>query len=167
MQADPASDVKVIKASLELQKKVGIGFIEDTKIQKAQKVMTENKVEFSLVAKPFMEELRKAIQDASHYNGGDRDREVLQTLMTPVMNLKANAASFNYPAISGLTGIVLTFLEDAKRFDRKIVQIADLLYKTIQLALIRKMSGDAGRDGRALEAAFQELCQKSLKKLNA
>ncbi|MBI2234997.1 MAG: hypothetical protein HYU57_08475, partial [Micavibrio aeruginosavorus] len=78
-----------------------------------------------------------------------------------------NAATFNYPLISGLTGIVLTFLEDARRYDKKVLQIVDLLHKTILLVLARKMTGDGGTQGMALQEAFRDLCQKLVRKLNA
>jgi hypothetical protein len=161
-----SEDIKVIKASLELQQKVGTGTIEEYKVERAQKVIKENKVDFAPLARPQLEILMSAIKDAQSYTSGSGDdKAVLQTFMTPIMNIKANAATFNYPVISGLSGIVLTFLEDAKRYDKKAVQVVDLLYKTIQLVLIRKMSGEGGRDGKALQLAFQELCQKFAKKL--
>ncbi len=162
------NDIKVIKASLELQQKVGTGTIAEEKVRQAQEVMNKNRVDFAPIAKPQLDTLLSAIRAAQNYHGGndnDRDKAVLQSFATPIMNIKANAATFNYPVISGLSGIVLTFLEDAKRFDKKAVQIVDLLHKTILLVLARKISGDGGRDGKALQLAFQELCQKLSKKM--
>jgi len=167
VQEAARNDAKVIKASLELQKKVGRGDIEDHKIQRAQEVMNENKVEFGPVAKPHLDELRALVKEISQSRGDKSDRELLQSLMTPTMNIKANAATFNYPLISNLTGIVLTFLEDARRYDRKVLQIVDLLHKTILLVLARKMTGDGGPQGQALQTAFQDLCLKFVRKLNA
>lgn len=159
------SDIKIIKASLELQQKVGSGSIAEEKIRQAQNVINENKVDFAPIAKPQLDILLSAIRDAQNYESGN-DRAVLQSFSTPIMNIKANAATFNYPVISGLSGIVLTFLEDAKRFDKKAVQVVDLLHKTILLVLARKISGDGGRDGKALQLAFQELCRKFSKKMD-
>lgn len=160
------NDIKVIKASLELQQKVGTGTIAEEKVREAQEVINENKIEFAPIAKPQLDILLSAIRAAQGYQSGSgNDKAVLQSFATPIMNIKANAATFNYPVISGLSGIVLTFLEDAKRFDKKAVQIVDLLHKTILLVLARKISGDGGRDGKALQLAFQELCQKFSKKM--
>ncbi len=159
-------DVKIIKASLELQKKVGQGSIEPHRIARAQKVINENKVDFSQVAKPHLDELSTLIAAISRSRDDRSDRDVLQALMVPTMNIKANAATFNYPLISGLTGIVLTFLEDVKLYDKKVLQIVDLLHKTIILVLARKMTGDGGVQGEALQTAFQGLCLKFVKKLN-
>jgi hypothetical protein len=167
MQTSRETDeAKIIKASLELQSRIGTGSIEEHRVQQAQKVINENKVEFAPIAKPHLDELNRLIVETSKSRGDKSDKDVLQALMTPIMNIKANAATFNYPLISGLTGIVLTFLEDVKRYDKKVLQIVDLLYKTILLALARKMTGDGGAQGKALQIAFHELCQKFVKKLN-
>lgn len=161
------SDPKIIKASLDLQKRVGTGTIDDHKVQQAQKVISENKIEFGPIARPHLDEMRRLVAAISQSRGDMSDREIMQALMAPTMNIKANAATFNYPLISGLTGIVLTFLEDVRRYDKKVLQIVDLLHKTILLVLARKMTGDGGVQGMALQEAFRDLCQKFVRKLNA
>jgi hypothetical protein len=160
-------EAKIIKASLELQKKVGTGSIDENKVKSAQKVMNENKVDFGPIAKPHLDEISGLVSSISKSRADQSDQEILQSLMTPTMNIKANAATFNYPLISGLTGTVLMFLEDVKKYDRKVLQIVDLLHKTILLVMARKMTGDGGAEGKALQVAFQELCQKFIKKLNS
>ncbi len=160
-------EVKRIKASLELQKKVGTGSIDEKKVEKAQDVIKSNKVDFAPIAKPHLDELSLAIKNSAAIKSSESNKEILESYMTPIMNIKANAATFNYSLISGLAGTVLTFLEDVGKFDRKVVQIVDLLYKTILLILARKISGDGGPEGKALLGAFHEVCQKTIKKVRA
>ena len=76
------------------------------------------------------------------------------------MNLKANAGAFKYGFVSGMTGTVLMFLETIERPDKKVVQIVDILHKTILLALAYQMKGDGGKNGAALQAAFEAVCKK-------
>jgi len=160
-------EAKRIKANLDLQKKVGTGNIDEKKVAKAQDVIKNNKVDFAPVAKPHLDELSKAIKNSMGLKNPENEKAVLESYMTPIMNIKANAATFNYSLISGLAGIVLTFLEDVGKFDKKVVQIVDLLYKTILLILARKMAGDGGSDGKALLGAFHDVCQKTMKKIQA
>ncbi len=164
----PASDreAKRIKASLDLQKKVGTGAIDEKKIERAQEVIKNNNVDFAPVAKPHLDQLSKAIKASLGLKNPENEKEILESYMTPIMNIKANAATFNYALIGGLAGTVLTFLEDVKKYDRKVVQIVDLLYKTILLILARKMSGDGGPEGRALQGAFQDVCLRTMKKIH-
>ena len=158
-------ETKRIKANLDLQKKVGTGSIDEKKVEKAQEVIKNNKVDFAPIAKPHLDELSKAIKASLGLKNPPNEKEILESYMTPIMNIKANAATFNYSLISGLAGTVLTFLEDAKKYDKKVVQIVDLLYKTTLLILARKMSGDGGPEGRALLNAFHDDCQKTMKKI--
>ncbi len=158
-------ETKRIKANLDLQKKVGTGSIDEKKVEKAQEVIKNNKVDFAPIAKPHLDELSKAIKASLGLKNPPNEKEILESYMTPIMNIKANAATFNYSLISGLAGTVLTFLEDAKKYDKKVVQIVDLLYKTTLLILARKMSGDGGPEGRALQNAFHDVCQKTMKKI--
>lgn len=160
-------EAKRIKANLDLQKKVGTGAIDEKKVARAQEVIKNNKVDFAPIAKPHLDELSKAIKSSLGLTNPDSPKAILESYMTPIMNIKANAATFNYSLISGLAGTVLTFLEDVGKYDRKVVQIVDLLYKTILLILARKMAGDGGGEGKALLGAFHDVCQKTLKKIRA
>ena len=163
--ASPEQDVKRIKASLDLQKKIGTGVIDEKKIERAQDVIRNNKVDFAPVAKPHLDELSRAIKSTMALKSPADEKQILESYMTPIMNIKANAATFNFELISGLAGIVLTFLEDVKKYDRKVLQIVDLLYKTVLLILARRISGEGGVEGRALLAAFQEVCAITLRKV--
>lgn len=160
-------EAKRIKANLDLQKRVGTGSIDEKKVERAQEVIKNNKVDFVPIAKPHLDELSKAIKMSLGLKNPGNQKEILESYMTPIMNIKANAATFNYSLISGLSGTVLTFLEDVGKYDKKVVQIVDLLYKTILLILARKMSGDGGAEGKALQVAFYDVCQKTMKKINA
>ncbi len=150
---------KKIKASRELQNKVGIGTIDEKKVNAAQGVMDNNKVDFGPLARPDLDRLQQAI-DAARTDSGQDDKAVMQSLKTPIMNLKANAGSFNYSFVSQLTGMVLLFLEGIEKPDRKVIQIADILHKTLLLALAYQMSGDGGANGKVLLKTFEEVCRK-------
>lgn len=149
---------RTIKANKELQMKVGTGQVDERVVDAAQKVIEENTVDFAPVAKPELDALQKALDEArKDMSDGDA---VLESLKTPIMNLKANAATFKYKFISDLTGTVLMFLENVSKPDKKILQIVDVLHKTILLSLAYNMQGDGGAHGKVLLEAFSKLCQK-------
>lgn len=149
---------KTIKASRELQSKVGTGQIDEAKIAAAQKVMDEDNTEFSVLAKPDLAKLQTAINAAKE--SLDDAQGVMQSFKTPIMNLKANAGSFKYEFVGDLTGMVLMLLEAADKPDSKLVKLIDSLHKTILLALANNMKGDGGQAGKELVAAFKEVCRK-------
>lgn len=163
MAAQAGNTAKTIAASRELQKRVGTGEIDEKVVKKAQTVMDNNTVDFGPLARPYLGALSAALSDARQVQG-TLDRKTLETLSTPIMNLKANAATFNYSLISALTGVVLTFLESHEKPGRKTVQVVDLLNKTIMLLVAKKMTGDGGEIGKALQGAFRDVCRWCIEK---
>lgn len=147
-----------IKASRELQGKVGMGPIDEKKVLAAQKVIDNNEVDFSQLARPELDVLQRVVAGAK--TDRNYDDVLMAELKTPIMNLKANAGTFNYAFVSELTGTVLMFFENVEKPDKKIVQIADILHKTILLALAYQMKGDGGAAGKALLETFQDVCSK-------
>lgn len=155
---------KVIAASKDLQRRIGTGDIDEKTVKKAQNVMDNNKVDFGPLAKPYMTALVGAVAEAKKAKQPRLDKATMESFSVPIMNLKANAATFNYSLISGLTGVVLTFLESHEKPGKKTVQIVDLLNKTLMLIIAKKMTGDGGEVGRALQGAFKDVCRWCIEK---
>ena len=80
------------------------------------------------------------------------------------MNLKANAATFNYPLISDAAGTVLNFLDIVNALDGEIVVIADNLHKAIAVIVQQKMSGSENPAGKALVKEFKDVCKRYMDK---
>ncbi len=127
-----------------------------------KKVVT---MDFATIVKPHLDELSHAIRVSLNLTSPSNEKDVLASYMTPIKNIQAHAAESDYTLISGLAVTVLDFLENVKRYDRKVVQIVDLLYKTTLLIMARKILGDGGAEGHALQGAFLDACQKTMKKI--
>lgn len=163
MAATSTEKARVIAASKELQQRIGTGEIDANTVKRAQTVMDSNKVDFGPLARPYLTALSSAVSDARQKKG-TLDKQTLETISTPIMNLKANAATFNYSLISALGGVVLNFLESHDKPGRKTLQVVDLLNKTIMLIVARKMTGDGGEIGAALQKAFKDVCRWCIEK---
>lgn len=156
--AGTKSTAKTIAASRALQKRVGTGEIDEHIVKKAQALMDENTVDFAPLARPYLDDLTKALA-AAHSVQGTLDAQTRESLAVPIMNLKANATTFNYQLIGNLTGTVLTFLESHNKPGKKTLQVVELLNKTIRLLVARQMKGQGGSTGAALQSAFDDLCR--------
>lgn len=152
--------VKKIPASKALQDKVGIGKIDEKAVEEAQKIINESTVDFVPIARPHLAALHTSVAAALK----KKEYGITEDMKSAIMNLKANAATFNYPLVSQIAETVLLFLEAQKGADKKIIRIVDLFYKTILLMLARKMSGKDHAEGRALQAAFTDVCRNYGKK---
>ncbi|MCB9988860.1 MAG: hypothetical protein H6868_05930 [Rhodospirillales bacterium] len=158
MDDTPKKKVTRIPASRELQSRVGTGEVDKKAIGQAQDVIENNKVDFEPIAKPYLAELRRIVQDAR--DGKLSGPELADLITQPIMNLKANAGTFNYPVISSLTGTVLMFMDTVKKVDNDIIDIADNLQKAVMVVIHQKMSGDGGPAGQALAKEFASVCQR-------
>jgi len=151
-------DVKIIKASTALQKKIGTGTLDMRTVDRAQKVIENNKVDFAPIAAPQLDLLQKAVLkiQAGQLTGF----AALEGIMEPIMNLKANAALFNYPFISILTGMVLDFLETVKTPDSEILKIVDNLQKTVAIVVAKQIKTADSPLGAQLLAEFTSVCKR-------
>ena len=150
-------DVKRIRATNTLAQKVGSGEIDDSKIELAQKMIDVNQVDFAEIAAPFMEQLGKAVKAAKKTNGGG---DSLTSIIFPIMNLKANAATFNYPTVSEIAGTVINFLDAVGAVDAEIITICDNLHRAITVIIMQKMSGKDNPGGAALVQEFKDVCKR-------
>lgn len=168
MTAQPQGNDKarIIPANLLLQAKVGIGVIEDDKIQKMQKIMDETRVDFAPMAGQFLAELDAAIANARNCDGSNKEEEaaLIARMTPPVMQIKANAAMFNYPLVGRLANIVLNFLENATRIDKTMLDIIDAHRQTLSVIVKNKMTGTGGPYGLTIETELKGACQRYFKK---
>ena len=154
-----------IKASKDIQAKVGTGQVSESVVKRAQGVIDNNQVDFVAVASPFLKDLREAIEAAKKSkNMAEYD---IVKITKPMMNMKANAGSFKYELVSELAGSVLLLLENTGTLNRKNIQITDVTYKTMLLLVMKKIKGDGGDMGSSLRIAYGDMCQKFMPRTSA
>ena len=150
--------VQIIKASNELQKRVGSGMIEPGVIARAQTVMNNPGVDFAPIATDFLDQLRRAIDQASDPQISFAIR--LSALSRPVMELKANARMFHYDLITLLANVMLGFLEAVQDLDRDAIEIVSAHERTLRVIVERKMSGEGGPYGQVLIQELKDACNR-------
>ncbi|QQG36288.1 MAG: hypothetical protein HYS17_00400 [Micavibrio aeruginosavorus] len=155
-------DVNIIKASRMLQAKVGSGDIDKERIAKSQSVIESNKVDFVPLARQFLEELDNALQAVPE---APQDiKTAIQPVIESVMQIKGNAAMFNYTLVGSLASIVLNFLENLNTWDKDSHDIVEAHMKTLQLIVNNGMKGDGGQYGTQLVTELRDACQRYFNK---
>lgn len=150
--------VKIIKADTRLQAKVGIGSVDVKMVEKCQKVIDGNVVDFAPLANEFLDKLKTAIADTK--SGKLPKDKAVEAMSTPVMQLKANAATFRYELISNLANVMLSFLESITALDDDVLAIVEAHYKTLSAIVLKKMSGTGGSSGKLLEDELKGACKR-------
>lgn len=156
---------RIIKANYVLQAKVGSGPLDNKVVEKCQKVIDNNDVDFAPLAKEFLDRLATAISRA--HNDNANTSEIIQEMSQPVMQLKANAALFKYDLIGKLANVMLSFLESVKTIDKTVIEIVDAHHKTLSAIILKKMMGDGGSYGIQLEQELKDACVRYLQKKKA
>lgn len=155
-------DVNIIKASRMLQAKVGSGDIDKERISKSQSVIESNKVDFAPLARQFLEELNAALLAVPE--SPSDIKAAIQPVIESVMQIKGNAAMFNYTLVGSLAGIVLNFLENLNTWDKDSYTIVEAHMKTLQVIINNGMKGDGGEYGTQLVTELRDACQRYFNK---
>lgn len=151
-------DVRIIKANRLLQAKVGMGPVDEKLVQKSQDLIDNNKVDFAPMAKEYLDSLAKSIGQARKKEKDDK--EILQDMIDPVMQIKANATMFNYDLVGNLANIMLNFLETIDSIDKDVIEISDAHHKTLVLIIGNQMKGDGGEFGAELTGELKDACKR-------
>lgn len=149
---------RIVKANYLLQQKVGMGPVDAKLIKRSQKLIENNEIDFVPMAQEYLDLLEQAIKDAKE-NKHD-DQKILQDMIDPVMQLKANAAMFDYALVGSLANIMLNFLETIESIDKDVLEIVKAHQKTLVMILTNKMTGDGGPFGQELSAELKEACKR-------
>lgn len=158
--------VQIVKPNPALQNKTGIGKLDEKLVKKAQTVLETNKDDFLPLGKSLLTDL-SATLDAIESENNFESPERFQKVVEIVMQVKANAALFNYQLAGNLADTTLDFLEHVKKFDDSVFQLVRNYEKILRLIVNTKMSGAGGQSGQALETELKDACTRYTKKLAA
>lgn len=156
--------VKTYTANQDLKKRIGSGPLDTKAIERAQKEIQENKIDFSPMGLEFLKTLENALQDIKKNPKGSPSDEKIKQLTAPVMELKANAAIFHYELVGNLASIMLSFLENITELDNDALSIVSGHHDSLKLILTSKMTGNGGENGKIMQTELKDACARYYKK---
>lgn len=148
----------IIKATYDLQRKVGKGPIDEAVIKKSQQMIDTNDVDFGPVALAILQRLNATIEEAK--NPGRSFDDLKQLFIQPVMELKANASTFHYDLVGALANVMLGFLESIKIMDKDAIEIVRAHHDSLHAIIIHKVSGNGGARGQTLVLELKNACDR-------
>lgn len=159
MQDSDSPKPKIHKASRILQAKIGSGPIDEATVEKCQDVIDNNDVDFKPLAEDYLDKLSKAM--ANIEQNPDLSVEAgIESLTAPVMQLKANAPTFQYPLIGRLANVMLSFLESIRMLDKDALAIVEAHQRTLQAIIQKEVIGDGGAFGQQMEEELKNACKR-------
>lgn len=153
---DPLYDgpVKITRASYSLQDKAGSGEIDPALIARAEQILSSNNEDFTPLALEQIAKLARIVGRIKTHQLYSSD--IIQELVAPIMQLKANGRIFQYDLVSSMTATMLSFLETLDRLDGDIVALVEAHQLSLQVIVARQMKGSGGSDGQRLQQELED-----------
>lgn len=117
---------KLVVPKNALKAKVGSGGFSKENIEKAQKKLEQNDIDFRPIANQYLEEISSA---TAMYDAA-KPKETLLKVLDPLMQLRAQGTLFHYPSITIISDIIVDFLDFHEKIDNQIVEIIQAYTKT-------------------------------------
>ncbi|MCB9989455.1 MAG: hypothetical protein H6868_09030 [Rhodospirillales bacterium] len=139
-----------------LREKVGYGGIDPQLLDKAQLFLDKNDLDFAPYADGYLKRLKQAIDaiKADKVKGA----AAVDSLVRPIMELKANGGMFRYRLVTEIAGVILNFLEDVKDLNKDALRLVEVHYQTIHVIVSSGLRGDGGAEGRLLAEELYDAC---------
>jgi len=154
----------IMKASYLLRSKVGFGDIDEEAIEKAQEIIEDFKsTDFGPLANEHMGTLDKLIKSYAKDKNSSGDISI-EDIIAPVMQLKANAAMFNYDLVSRLADIMLNFPEEIDAIDDDVFDIMVVHQTALKSLIGNKITGDGSEEGETLQIEMKDACRRYFRK---
>lgn len=159
-------DIQLIQPDSGLKNKVGHGGLNQNILEKAQKIIDENTIDFMPIAMRDLSTLQETLKIVKSQQDKHETDSLVAVLGIPVMQLKANGSMFGYPLITKISSLMIRFLETVDTLDNDTFDvIAGFLtsYNAVLIGNIRL--DDATGAGDDLYNALEDACQRHLNKI--
>ncbi len=156
----PRRKAEFIKPSRSLKDKIGDGGLSEDILDKAQKLLEENTVEFEPLANMYLSSLMDGIEAAKGYGPSDDIEYVLSHIIYPAMQLKANGGMFHYELITTIADKLIQFLEVIVEPDIPAIEIILAYHTTMRAVIQGKIKGRGGEHGDELVSALESACMR-------
>ena len=157
-------NVQFIMPPNMMKAKVGSGGLSDAIINRAQQIIERHTEDFMPLAKTYLDQMMEAIKYAKE-NLETEDRKVLiDSLMMPSVQLKANGAMFHYHIVTRISDTFVNFVESTRRIDNEILEIGIAFHSTIHAVIAGKIRKNGDPKGEALLQELESACTRYLEK---
>ncbi len=154
--------VRFITPPNTLKTKVGHGGIDKALIKKSQKLIENVEINFLPYAQDFIKKfsiaIKEAIKDSSDFEA------TRESLVAPIMQLKANGGMFRYILVSDIADIALQFLDNLSEINKDGIDVLKAHENTITVIINSNLKGDGGKEGYALVKELHSACNRYFKK---
>lgn len=164
MKRPPRKEAQFITPPNVLKAKVGKGGLADDVLERADRIIEENKVDFGPMLEDYLAKLAAFIDQATNESYDGKESEFIDRMCYPVMEMKANGSMFHAPIISDVANQLLQFLEIVPSLDKDSLEIVNAFYATLNALHKAKIRRSDDVRGIELVTALREACLRYMEK---
>jgi hypothetical protein len=153
---------RYIKPPNYLKQKVGTGGLPKEVLDRADNLVANNDIDFSIHTKTLLDLIKAIIEKA--LESDFRTHDHVTTMIYPVMQLKAHGGMFGQPLISEISASALSFLENIYVLDNDAIRVLQAHQNALQPILESRIYGLGGPAGKKLVDELRSLCTRYYKK---
>jgi hypothetical protein len=157
---------KIITLPNTIKQKIGSGGLDAATLAEAEKVLTENTVDFRPIAEGLLKELAEAIEAARN---SEVDYEALiEAMIYPAAQFKAQGSMFGFPLVSDISDILINFLETISTPPaEEALDIITAHKMAISVVINSGIKERFHPQGEELKRSLMEACQRYYKSRKA
>lgn len=162
MSTEQSKKARFIKPPNILKQKVGSGGIDESLLEQAQSIIDTVELDFVPYAEEFLRQLSAAVKKARTSDDSFQDKK--ESIVGPIMQLKANGGMFRYQLVSDVADIALQFVESVDDINNDGLDVIKAHENTIRVITGNKLRGDGGNEGFALVKELHKACKRYFEK---
>jgi hypothetical protein len=143
-----------------LKAKVGSGGLDNSILEKAQKLLENHTEDFEPLAEMYLSSLLEAYEEAKNFKIGEDAEGYIGKMIAPAVQLKANGGMFHYPLITSIADVLVNFLEIIEIPDAEVLNIVKGFHNSMHIVIKGRIHSKAGDDGDALIKELEGACER-------
>lgn len=147
-----------------IKTKIGSGGVANEILDKAQKLLENNTVDFGPMAEIYLEKIMNGIKAVESSSYVDDSEYLISLMLYPAMQLKANGGMFHYQLVTIIANTMIEFLEVIEEPDEEALDVVRAFHTTIRAVVNGKIRGDGGAHGQELHDALVNACNRYFEK---
>lgn len=145
------------KADFELQKKIGAGPLDQGVVAKVQAYLDSAKPDVKPQLRLYLAEIVMMI---GTIESTGMKETYIPIITRELMNIKSLSGMFHEMMICRVSAFVLTFLEDARKFDSHVVEIVSAYTRVINVLLTMSIKEETNPVGQELLTEIRNACRR-------
>lgn len=163
----PVRDAQFIMPPNMIKAKVGSGGLQESILDRAEKLLESNTVDFAPLSELYLNNMKKGIEAAKEallLKEPITEEAQISAILYPCVQLKANGGMFHYPLVTRAADRFVQFMEVVERIDHESLEIAQAFHTAIRVIVAGKIKGDGGTQGNALIEELNNACMRYFEK---